>query len=74
MFLINLSRIVPYVSGSALFVKAIRAMSATAFATIPSLEMIQFGKDLISLLTVVKIFRFQFIIVKLHQQFCFDFS
>ena len=74
MFLETLSRIVPYLSGAALLVKAVGAVPAAAFAAISSLEMIQLSKDLVTFLTVVKIFGFQFIIVKLHQRFCFNIS
>jgi hypothetical protein len=74
MFKNNVSRIVPYRSDAPPLFKAIGAVPTTAFAAISPLEVIQLGKDLISFLAVVKIFGFQFIIVKLHRRFCFNIS
>jgi hypothetical protein len=74
MFKNNVSRIVPYRSDAPPLFKAIGAVPTTAFAAISPLEVIQLGKDLISFLAVVKIFGFQFIIVKLHRRFCFKIS
>ena len=49
-------------------------MPASAFTAIATLEVVYLREDLVTLLAVVEVLGFQFIIVKLHQRFCFNFS
>ena len=49
-------------------------MPASAFTAIATLEVVYLREDLVTLLAVVEVLGFQFIIVKLHQRFCFNIS